>query len=151
MRFAISDLLLADLSPSRWPDGVDATLTTLYLACIFGIPLLGYALLVLDIRRYLRSLRRALVVVTRLVPTMPYWALLERPACLRALDLKIPCSEADVLAAYRERAKTLHPDRGGDLQQFLRLQQHFEQALAVVRSSQGMTPIGEPPKHERST
>jgi hypothetical protein len=151
MRFALPIFPLADLPPSRWPDGVDATVTAVYLACIFGIPLLGYALLVLDIRRYLRSLRRALVVVTRIVPTVPYWALLERPACLRALDLKIPCSEADVLAAYRERAKSLHPDLGGDLQQFLRLQQHFEEALALVRSNQGMPPVGEAAKRETTT
>jgi len=50
-----------------------------------------------------------------------------------ALDLRPPCSEEEVLAAYRQRAKSLHPDRGGDLEKFLRLQQHFEQALHLVR------------------
>ena len=78
-------------------------------------------------------LRRALVVVSRVLPELPYWARLEQPACLRSLDLKFPCTEADVLAAYRERAKSLHPDRGGDLQQFLRLQKNLEQALEFVR------------------
>ncbi len=92
--------------------------------------------MVLDFRRYLRSLRRALVVVSNVVFTVPYWALFERPACLRALDLKMPCTEAEVLAAYREKAKTLHPDRGGDLQQFLRLQKNFDQALTLVRGGE---------------
>jgi hypothetical protein len=39
-----------------------------------------------------------------------------------------------VLAAYRTRVKDLHPDRGGDLKQFLQLQKHFEQAMHLARS-----------------
>ena len=54
----------------------------------------------------------------------------DRPPCLQALELDLPCTEEQVLAAYRRRVKELHPDRGGDLQQFLRLQKHFEQAHA---------------------
>jgi hypothetical protein len=128
--------ILAEISPPTWPDGLDASVTVLYLAILFGIPLLGYVFMVLDFRRYLRSLRRALVVVTQAVPIAPYWSLLQRPACLRTFDLQLPCTEEDVLAAYREQAKTMHPDRGGDLQQFLQLQKHFEQALALIRSEQ---------------
>jgi len=52
---------------------------------------------------------------------------------LEALELRLPCTEEQVLAAYRRRVKALHPDRGGDLQQFLRLQKHFEQALHLAR------------------
>jgi len=116
-----------------WPDGVDATITLGYLALIFGLPLLGYVFMFLDFRRYLRSLRRTLVLVARGVTRTPSWAVQERPPCLVALDLRPPCTEAEVLAAYRQRAKSLHPDRGGDLDKFLRLQQHFEQALHLVR------------------
>lgn len=116
-----------------WPDRIDVTLTTGYLALILGLPLLGYVLMVLDFRRYLRSLRRALVLVARAVPTTPYWALRQRPPCLAALDLHLPCSEAEVLTAYRDRVKALHPDRGGDLKKFLRLQKQFEQALHLAR------------------
>lgn len=116
-----------------WPDGIDATLTLTYVAVIFGIPAFGYILMVLDFRRYLRSLRRALAIVAHAVPAVPRWAVMERPACLRALDLKLPCSESDVMAAYRAQAMRLHPDRGGDLQQFLKLQKHVEQALQLVR------------------
>lgn len=133
MLFALTTIL-AEISPSGWPDGVDASLTIFYLAILFGIPLLGYVFMVIDFRRYLRSLRRALVVVSQVVPVMPYWSLLQRPACLRTFGLELPCTEEEVLAAYREQAKTMHPDRGGDLQQFLQLQKHFEQALALVRS-----------------
>jgi cytochrome b561 len=129
--------ILAETSPPAWPDGLDASVTVFYLALLFGIPLLGYVFMIVDFRRYLRSLRRALVVVSRAVPVAPYWSLLQRPACLRAFGLELPCTEEDVLAAYREQAKTTHPDLGGDLQQFLQLQKHLEQALALVRSEQG--------------
>ena len=125
--------LLADTELAPWPDGVDWALTLTYLAIILGVPLLGYLVMYLDFRRYLRSLRRALVLVVHSVGNMPYWALRERPGCLAALDLYLPCTEEEVMAAYRERVKELHPDRGGDLQQFLRLQKQFEQALHLVR------------------
>jgi hypothetical protein len=125
---------LADSQSRNWPDGIDATALVIYLGVAFGLPLLGHWLLVLDYRRYLRSLRRALVLVTHAVsPGTPAWARQDRPPCLQALDLAMPCTEAEVLAAYRRRVKTLHPDRGGDLQQFLRLQKHFEQAMLLAR------------------
>ena len=99
-----------------------------------GIPVLGYTIMYLDFRRYLRSLRRAMVFVAHSVQAnVPHWALRERPGCLAAFDLRLPCSEEDVMAAYREKVKDLHPDRGGDLQDFLRLQKQFEQALHLVR------------------
>jgi DnaJ-class molecular chaperone len=70
------------------------------------------------------------------MPVVPYWALMQRPACLRALGLELPVTAEDVLAAYREQAKTMHPDRGGDLQEFLRLQKHFEQAMHIAQRQQ---------------
>ena len=121
-------------SAPPWPDGVDATLTLGYVALILGLPLLGYLAMYLDYRRYLRSLRRAMVFVANYSSrALPYWAHKERPACLMEFDVHLPCTEQDVLAAYRERVKDLHPDKGGDLQQFLRLQKQFEQALYLVR------------------
>ncbi len=116
-----------------WPDDYDRALTMVYLVVIFGLPLLGYVFMVLDFRRYLRSLRRALVLVAQAVPVAPYWALRSRPVCLKNLGLALPCTEEEVMTAYRELAKELHPDRGGDLDQFLRLQRHLEQALKLVR------------------
>jgi curved DNA-binding protein CbpA len=46
--------------------------------------------------------------------------------------LTMPCTEEQVLAAYRRKVKELHPDRGGDRRKFLRLQAHFEQAMALI-------------------
>jgi hypothetical protein len=125
---------IAETYLRQWPDGIDASITIVCLTVMFGIPILGYVFMVVDFRRYLRSLRRALMVVKQYVPELPYWAVLaRRPACLQALNLTLPCTEAEVLAAYREQAKTMHPDRGGDLQKFLLLQKHFEQAMRIAR------------------
>jgi hypothetical protein len=120
---------------ASWPDAVDRAALLAYLLVAFGVPALGYVFMAVDLRRYLRSLRRALVVVANAARgSAPYWAVRDRPPCLEALSLALPCTEEAVLAAYRERVKDLHPDRGGDLQQFLRLQKHFEQALHLVRT-----------------
>lgn len=121
-----------------WPDAADGAGILLFLAIAVGLPAAGYVCMVLDIRRYLRSLRRALVVVAHAaVGRTPDWALDDRPPCLAALGLNHGCTEDEVLAAYRQRVKNLHPDHGGELPQFLRLQKHFEQALHLARSRRG--------------
>jgi hypothetical protein len=134
----VGHLILSQIESAgghQWPDAVDATALAGYLGVALGLPLLGYVAMAVDIRRYLRSLRRALVVVAHAARgPAPYWAVRDRPPCLQALALDLPCTEEAVLAAYRQRVKDLHPDRGGDLQEFLRLQKHFEQALHLVRT-----------------
>lgn len=123
------------MSPRAWPIGIDWFITLGYLVVIFGLPILGYCILVMDFRRYLRSLRRAMVFVADSVQaTVPAWAAREKPGCLTVFDLRLPCTEEDVMAAYREKVKDLHPDRGGNLQDFLRLQKQLEQALHLVRT-----------------
>src|SRR5687767_3967740 len=119
----------------RWPDGFDLTLTFAFFALAFGLPALGYVCLVLDIRAYLRSLRRALVKVTNYFPHLPAWARLETPRCIAVFDLPWPCTLDQLRRAYRNKVKVLHPDRGGDPQSFLVLQEHFEQALVLVTQS----------------
>lgn len=116
-----------------WPDSIDATAVAGYLALAFGLPLLGYVFMVLDFRAYLRSLRRAMIVARRYLPDLPEWVRKETPRCLLALGLTLPCTEEDVLAAYRRKVKALHPDRGGNREEFLRLQSHFEQALVFLQ------------------
>jgi hypothetical protein len=124
--------LAAALLAHIWPDHIDWTILLGYLALAFGLPLLGYVCMALDFRAYLRSLRRALVLVTNYRSELPAWVRKSTPQCLLALGLTMPCTADDVLAAYRRKVKKLHPDRGGDRREFLRLQAHFEQAMAFV-------------------
>ena len=135
---ALDDLgfppLLAEGARS-WPDPIDLAALVTFLGLAFGLPVFGYVLMAIDIRRYLRSLRRALVVLTRTVnPYSPYWARRDRPPCLETFDLKLPCTEEQVLEAYRRKVKQMHPDKGGSLQKFLQLQKHFEQAMYLART-----------------
>jgi hypothetical protein len=58
---------------------------------------------------------------------------LNRPAFMVTLGLLPPYSPEDVEAAYRSRVWTAHPDRGGNVADFLKLQQAYEQALEYVR------------------
>jgi hypothetical protein len=115
-----------------WPDGFDWIVTLGYIGLILGVLAAGYACMVLDIRAYLRSLRRALVLVTQYRFDLPAWAQKDRPRCIEALGLTLPCTAEEVLAAYRLQVKTVHPDLGGDAREFMRLQRYFEQAMALV-------------------
>lgn len=117
---------------SNVPDELDVTVTALYLLLAFGLAILGYVCMALDIRAYLRSLRRALVVITGYRTELPGWIRKETPRCILALDLTLPCTREQVLAAYRRKVKHLHPDVGGDRIAFLRLQSHFEQAMSFL-------------------
>ncbi|HEX4415344.1 MAG TPA: J domain-containing protein [Lacipirellulaceae bacterium] len=129
--------MLADaaISEYHWPDGVDGVITASYILLIFGIAAAGYACMVLDIRAYLRSLRRALVVITHYRVELPEWIRRDTPRCIQALGLTMPCTPEQVLDAYRERVKVLHPDRGGTRKEFLLLQRHFEEAMSLLAAS----------------
>jgi len=118
----------------QWPDGVDAAATALFVAAVVAVPALGYVAIVLDIRRYLRTLKRALIVVVNYFPDLPAWAREPTPPCLTALGLTMPCTQQELLAAYRAQVKKLHPDRGGDRRRFHRLQRNFEQAQQYLQN-----------------
>jgi hypothetical protein len=126
-------MLAADLILQHsWPDGIDWVVTTAYLALILGVVAAGYVCMALDIRAYLRSLRRTLVAISHYRLELPGWVLNDRPRCIEALGLTLPCTAEDVLSAYRSKVKLVHPDRGGDCREFLLLQMHFEQAMALA-------------------
>ncbi len=116
-----------------WPDAVDRSALLLFLLATVLLPLVGYWLTALDIRRWMRALKGVLVRVAQPPYAVPEWVDQETPPCLRALGLSLPCSEDDVKQAYRRRAELLHPDRGGDIRRFLLLQQQLEQSLHFVR------------------
>ncbi|HVT29756.1 MAG TPA: J domain-containing protein [Lacipirellulaceae bacterium] len=123
---------IAEASAHFWPDGVDWTVTASYLALIVAVAVVAYVSMSLHIRDYLRSLRRALVVISHYRLDLPEWVRKDRPRCLQELGLSLPCTSEDVLVAYRRKVKLLHPDRGGDTREFLRLQAYFEQAMTLV-------------------
>jgi len=129
---AVLAILAETPPPKAWPDGIDWSVTLTYLALAFGLPILGYICMVLDIRAYLRSLRRAIMVIAGYRTELPEWARKNTPRCILALGLTMPCTSDEILVAYRRKVKLLHPDRGGDRRDFLRLQAQFEEAMAFV-------------------
>ena len=56
------------------------------------------------------------------------------PLCLEALGLDDTATPDQVLSAYRQLARDVHPDHGGNPKDFKRLQSNFEQALALSKS-----------------
>lgn len=126
-------MLLADRT---WPDAVDLAGLGVLGALAIALPALGYALLYLDYRAYLRSLRRALVLVRGYAVAVPEWARRDTPPCFIALGLSRGCTTAEVLAAYRAQVKRLHPDAGGTRRAFARLQNHFEEAMRLASDAQ---------------
>ncbi len=55
-----------------------------------------------------------------------------RPQCMVALGLGPPYALADVKQAYSAKAKGSHPDAGGSVADFLKVQRAFEQATDYV-------------------
>ncbi len=132
------DLLLAHADRlASWPSALDSTARLVFLAIALGVPALGYVCLVLDIRAYLRSLGRALVIVRNYLPHLPGTVTASTPRCLLAFDLTMPCTDEQLKAAYRARVKHLHPDAGGDRARFLLLQRFFDESLDYLRRDRG--------------
>jgi hypothetical protein len=61
----------------------------------------------------------------------------ERLEFLTVLGLAPPVTEEDVKQAYLDKAKAAHPDHGGDVEHFKRLQEAFEQATEYARFKAG--------------
>jgi hypothetical protein len=116
-----------------WPNAIDVAATAAFLALVVLLPAAGYVFMALDIRAYLRSLERGLILAAHAFRGIPAWARKHTPPSLAALGLFLPCTEEDVKRAYRQRVMRLHPDHGGDQRRFLLLQAQFEEALAIVR------------------
>ena len=121
------------LAARNWPSAFDWYVTCILIGGLLAIAVSGHVLIVLDVRAWIRSLRRALIVVTDQLPHFPRWARLQSPRCLTSLGVKLPCTEEQLLAAYRQKVKQLHPDRGGDRKRFMRMQADFEEALDLIR------------------
>jgi hypothetical protein len=57
----------------------------------------------------------------------------QTPECLVLLGLRPPLTLEDVKQAYMAKAMKAHPDRGGDPQEFIRLQKAFDDANEFVK------------------
>jgi hypothetical protein len=118
-----------------WPDALDLAATGTFLLVIVLLPALGYVFIVLDVRAYMRSLRRGLVRIGQYVSLVPEWARRDTPPSIAAFGLRFPCTEEDLKSAYRRRVKRLHPDHGGDERRFQLMQAQFEQAMVILAGS----------------
>lgn len=56
-----------------------------------------------------------------------------RPGFLVKLGVLLPCNERDVKEAYLAKVRKVHPDVGGDVHDFLEVQEAFESALEYAR------------------
>jgi len=123
-------------------DLIDAGGVLLFFALAVLLPAAGYLCMVLDIRAYLRSLKRMLVPLSggQTMRSVPVWARKETPSCLHTFFLTLPCTEEQLTEAYRRKVKDIHPDHGGDQEEFLRVQRQFEEALRLVREIPQPTP-----------
>lgn len=54
------------------------------------------------------------------------------PACIKFFGLQPPVTRDALMASYRAKAKTTHPDHGGSCEAFKLVQANFEAALAEV-------------------
>ena len=129
------------LFAEAWPKTADAWILAAYVAIVVGLPVAGYVILAVDIRAHYRRLRQALVLVSQYTRRLPEWVARDAtsrrrvPPCVAAFGLKMPFTEQELLEAYRREVKTRHPDSGGDRDEFLQLQQHFEQARSLLASA----------------
>lgn len=115
---------------------VDTFSVVWFVGLFFGLPALGWLMMVVDYRAYVRGLRRALVVVRRYTLEAPLWSLRDRPECLKRLGLLPGCTREEVMVAYRRCVKEVHPDRGGDRRRFDQLQRWLSEALTLVEDSE---------------
>lgn len=53
------------------------------------------------------------------------------PECFRLLGLPFPSAADRIHAAFRERARVVHPDHGGSERDFIQLHAAFQEALAL--------------------
>lgn len=104
-------------------------------------PILGWILLIADFV-YRKRTGRSLIQISNFSDVLPEWVAREAkrrkiiPRCLQTFDLELPCSQEQLLEAYREKAKEVHPDTGGSRQEFLRIQRDFEEARSLISNSQ---------------
>src|SRR5438309_6971086 len=64
----------------------------------------------------------------------------DAPGFLVALGLLPPYTAEDVHMAYRDKAKQAHPDHGGSVGEFVKIQEAYERAQEYVKFCAGRRP-----------
>ena len=59
-------------------------------------------------------------------------SLYKTPGCLRDLDLKSGCSIEDVESAFARLVRRYHPDRGGTVDEFVRIRRAYLESLSLL-------------------
>ena len=58
-----------------------------------------------------------------------------RPECFVVLGVEATATEAEVKGAFKKLAKKLHPDAGGDPEEFKAVYSAYERAMSMVSST----------------
>jgi hypothetical protein len=56
-----------------------------------------------------------------------------RPECFKILDVDSTATEKEIKSAYRGLARIVHPDTGGNPEEFKRVRKAYDEALVIVR------------------
>lgn len=96
----------------------------------------AFAQIVLSLEDLARMVERGIYDLQTWVAGMKYLPpVIEIPAFFRTLGFEqIPSSEEEVKTRYRNLSKTVHPDMGGDPEDFSKLTTAAEQCLKYLNS-----------------
>lgn len=72
------------------------------------------------------------VTLTTMAVANPSTVQTPQPPCLVHLGLSLPCTAEDVRVAFQKRVRKVHPDRGGDIEAFVRLRAAYHEALGLL-------------------
>ncbi len=104
--------LLADVEEAdRFtpPDTFDWVVTIGFGSFIFLAIIAGIFFSLVDLQACYRAWRKVLIVMRDYLPSIPRWAKHRTPHCLLVFNLKLPCTQTQLLQAYRQLVKTMHP------------------------------------------
>lgn len=72
------------------------------------------------------------VALTTMAIAHPRNTQVPQPPCLKHLGLTLPCTAEDVRVAFQKRVRHVHPDRGGEIEAFVRLRAAYHEALSLL-------------------
>jgi hypothetical protein len=98
-----------------------------------------FAKVVLTLERLALMVEDGIYDLQRWVKDMKFLpAAIEVPSFLKFLGfVEIPKSEDEVRVKYKEMSKLMHPDKGGDSDDFVILQQAYEKSMAYIGKKEG--------------